>query len=76
MKKLDVTKLSDEITKALEHKPAHIRKGQFVFNYMDCVYGVASIVQFEDKIDCFYNDDTIPEFLLACLKRINHNRTT
>lgn len=52
-------------------KPKEWRKGQFVFNYIEENYGdVAREVQFIDKIDCFYNDDKIEEFIEACYKRI------
>jgi hypothetical protein len=57
------TKMSD--------KPKDWRKGQFVFNHIEKNYGdVAREVQFIDKIDCFYNDDKIEEFIEACYKRL------
>ena len=47
------------------------RKGQSIFNYVDMNYDtIARQVQFEDGIDCFYNDDYIPAFLEACWERI------
>ena len=46
-------------------KPIHWRKGQFVFNTIDSLYGVARAVQFEDRIDCFFNDSKI--FTIAIL---------
>ena len=52
--------------------PASWRKGQSVFNYIDRVYGVARKVQFEDNIDCFYNDDSIDDFINASIKYINN----
>lgn len=67
-------------------RPSHIRKGQYIFNWIDQhyqypVYGdyfnenafssIARDVQFIDKIDCFYDDSKIDEFLDACIKRIN-----
>ena len=51
--------------------PSLWRKGQSVFNYIDSVYGVARKVQFEDGIDCFYNDDFIDDFINASIKYIN-----
>lgn len=72
MEKTNVTKLTKELTKALKDKPDYIRKGQFVFNYIEAIYGVASVIQVEDKIDCFYDDSKIPDFILACIKRINN----
>lgn len=50
--------------------PEWSRKGQFVFNYMDKVYGVARAVQFEDRVDCFYADSKIDLFLEKCLERM------
>lgn len=52
--------------------PTSWRKGQSVFNYIDSVYGVARKVQFEDDIDCFYNDDSIDDFINASIKYINN----
>lgn len=67
-------------------RPEHLRKGQYIFNWIDAnyqypVYGdlfneeahssIAREVQFIDKIDCFYDDSKIDEFLDACLRRIN-----
>ena len=40
-------------------KPSHWREGQFVFNTINSLYGVARTVQFNDKIDCFYDDSKI-----------------
>ena len=57
------TKMSD--------KPKDWRRGQFVFNYIEENYGdVAREVQFQDHIDCFYNNDKIEEFIEACYKRL------
>ena len=67
----------------LDKKPPYIRKGQYIFNWIDEHYqikvpnkpnlyiSIARDVQFIDKIDCFYNDSKIDEFLDACIKRIN-----
>ncbi len=64
-------------------RPNHIRKGQYIFNWIDQHYqnkvysepnlyiSIAREVQFIDKIDCFYDDSKIDEFLDACLNRIN-----
>lgn len=56
-------------------RPKHWRKGQFVFNYIDQVYGIARTVQFKDGIDCFYNDDKIDEFLEYTIKRLNNENS-
>lgn len=64
-------------------RPSHIRKGQYIFNWIDEHYqikvhsepnlyiSIAREVQFVDKIDCFYDDSKIDAFLDACIKRIN-----
>ena len=47
-----------------EPQPKEWRKGQFVFNRIEQLYGdVARKVQHEDYIDCFYNDSAIEEFI-------------
>lgn len=64
-------------------RPEHLRKGQYIFNWIDEHYqipehfnfkngSIARQVQFIDKIDCFYDDSKIDEFLDACLIRINN----
>lgn len=52
-------------------QPPQWRQGQFVFNYIDQIYGVARDVQFKDNVDCFYNDDKIDAFLECVIKRLN-----
>ena len=52
-------------------KPTHWREGQFVFNTIDSLYGVARIVQFNDGIDCFYDDSKIDQFIIACYNKLN-----
>ena len=54
-------------------KPPHWREGQFVFNTIDSLYGVARTVQFNDKIDCFYDNSKIDQFINACYNRLNKN---
>lgn len=50
----------------------HERLGQAVFNYTERTFGeVARQVQFEDRIDCFYNDDAIADFLCAVYDRLS-----
>ena len=43
--------------------PESWRTGQAVFNVIDSIFGVARTVQFQDHVDCFYNDDAIQEFM-------------
>ena len=51
------------ILTAMQNKPKEWRDGQFVFNYIDEVYGVARSVQFVEGVDCFYDDKKIDEFI-------------
>ena len=55
-----------EIQEVIENRPEWSRKGQVVFNYIDCKYGVARIAQFNHGKDCFYDDKRIPEFVDCC----------
>ena len=59
--------LKNEVMTEAQNRPPYIRLGQFVFNYIESVYGVTQDIQF----DCFYNDRNIDEFLKCALKRIN-----
>ena len=54
-------------------KPSYWREGQFVFNTIDSLYGIARTVQFKDGIDCFYNDSEIDNFINACYNRLYGN---
>ena len=68
-----------EVLTAMLNKPKEWRDGQFVFNYIDEVYGVARSVQFVEGVDCFYDDKKIDEFidrsymLLYEIKKRNEN---
>lgn len=55
-----------DVLTAMLGKPTGWRNGQFVFNYIDEVYGVARYVQFNEGVDCFYNDEKIDEFIDKC----------
>ena len=54
-------------------KPSNWRDGQFVFNTIDKLYKVARKAQFENNIDCFYDDSKINQFIVACFNEINKN---
>jgi hypothetical protein len=54
--------------------PKEWRKGQFVFNRVDKLYGVARSVQFVDHVDCFHNDEAIDDFIIHALVRINNDQ--
>lgn len=64
--------LRQEILEAMKDKPHFIRKGQFVFNYINEKYGVARAIQYEDKIDCFYDDRKIDKFIGRAAFRISN----
>lgn len=53
------------------NKPNDWKERQFVFNYINKVYDVAKNVQFDDGIDCFYNDNNIDAFLECVAKYLN-----
>jgi type IV secretory pathway VirB4 component len=67
---MTVEKLTDEIMSNLKNKPHNWRIGQFVFNYIDEVYHVARTVQFIDKVDCYYDDKNINNFIKHAAKYI------
>lgn len=63
-----VRQVSEQVTQT---KSPHERLGQAVFNYVERTFGdVARKVQFDDCIDCFYNDDAIADFLAAVYDRL------
>lgn len=66
-------KFVSEIFALVEECPKVWRKGQAVFNVVDAKYGVARAVQFEDKVDCFYDDSKIDAFLSAAWERIRED---
>lgn len=52
-------------------KPLHWRKGQFIFNRVEKLFGnIAREVQFIDRVDCFYDDNKIDEFLTKVINRM------
>lgn len=59
-----------EVFALVEECPRTWRRGQSVFNVVDANWGVARAVQFQDGIDCFYDDEKISDFLEAAFKRI------
>lgn len=62
-----------EIWAAVNNYPKTWRQGQKVFNAVEELYGnVAREVQFQDDVDCFYNDDCISEFIQKVWCRLNN----
>ena len=63
----------DQIKKAIYtvDRPEEWREGQYVFNAAEMIFGgFARQVQFEDGVDCFYNDETIDKFIKCLSDRI------
>ena len=69
MKILDRKSFEEPIWIAVKNRPLYIRRGQQVFNSVGDIYGVAREVQFDDGIDCFYDDSQIEPFLDAAYTR-------
>lgn len=71
---MTIQDLREEVYKAMKDKPKEWRNGQFVFDYIDEVYGVAREVQWQYGIDCFYDDDKIYPFLVRSWQEIERRR--
>lgn len=55
-----------------DDKPKHLREGQYIFNLLEYNYGdIVRQVQFEDNIDCFYDNSKIDAFIEAVYNRIS-----
>jgi hypothetical protein len=65
--------LRREIIEAMKDKPKYIRDGQFVFNYIDEKYRVARKIQFQEGIDCFYDDTQINKFIAKAAQQITRH---
>ena len=71
---MTLKRLINEVEAAMLDKPPYIREGQFVFNYIEKMYGrVARDVMEYDGVDCFYIDRDIEKFLACVHKRLNNN---
>ena len=68
--KITVEELRKEIYS--HEKPKEWREGQFVFNMVNRLYGVARDVQFGHGVDCYYDDNQIDEFLIRSVEVINY----
>lgn len=63
---------ASEILNLVQECPREWRSGQSVFNIVEAMCGdIARKVQFQDRIDCFYDDTKIEDFLKAVYKRLN-----
>ena len=63
----DIWKVINQIV-----KPEGWREGQFVFNVIEDYFGsVAREVQLKDKVDCFYDDKQIDNFIQKVCNRLS-----
>lgn len=63
--KMTFEEFRSDVLTAMKNKPKNWRDGQFVFNYIDSEYGVARYVQFNEGVDCFYQNDEIEKFIVT-----------
>lgn len=66
-------KFKKALLEGLVNKPKQWRDGQYIFNHIDSVYGVARTVQFVKGIDCFYDDSKIDAFIEAAYEVLTEN---
>ena len=66
-----ISQLWEEVSRC----PKNWRKGQKVFNVIDECWGVARAVQFQDNVDCFYDDNSIDLFIDKSWIRIHQLET-
>lgn len=76
--KMTLEEFRDDVLTAMKNKPASLRDGQFVFNYISEKYdGIRQALQISN-VDCYNNDKHIDEFINACFSFIttknNDNR--
>lgn len=69
-KRMTKQELINEINIALANKPSYLRKGEFIYNYIDENYKVADDVRLKDFVSCFFDNDYIDKFLECASKRI------
>lgn len=58
----------NNILEGIKKYPSDWRYGQKVFNFIDEKFGVARMVQYDDHIDCFYNDSNVDDFIDCAYK--------
>ena len=67
----DFNEFTTAIWRRVGESPKNWRQGQKVFNAVESLYGdVAREVQFQDGVDCFYNDNMIDPFLEKVWERL------
>ena len=70
---MDLNEFKQEIEFAIQDCPSNWRYGQKVFNYLDVKYKVAREIQFNDEIDCFYDDNKVDLFIEKAYNRLFAN---
>ena len=66
LESLSFEEFRDKILEKVNDAPIFWRRGQAVFNVIDSMFpGLAREVQFEEKIDCFYDDSEVDSFITA-----------
>ena len=65
----------NDIKSAAEVLRKEIRYGQSVFNYIDSKYGHARTAVNEFKVDCFYNDSSVDDFIDNCWSIIERRKS-
>jgi hypothetical protein len=64
--KMTLEEFRDDVLTAMKNKPESWRDGQFVFNYIDNMYGGIRQALQISNVDCYNNDKHIDEFINAC----------
>lgn len=64
--KMTLKDFRESVLSAMKDKPKEWRNGQFVFNHIHKVYGVARNAQYIYGVDCFNDDSKIDEFIDKC----------
>ena len=64
--KMTLEEFRDDVLTAMKNKPASLRDGQFVFNYISEKYDGIRLDNYISLVDCYYNDKNIDEFINTC----------
>lgn len=66
--KMTLEEFRNDVLTAMKNKPASLRDGQFVFNYISEKYdGIKlDLNNYQPLVDCYYNDKNIDEFINTC----------
>lgn len=64
--KMTLEEFRNDVLTAMKNKPASLRDGQFVFNYISEKYDGIRLDNYISLVDCYYNDKNIDEFINTC----------